>query len=223
MKRHLATTADGSTTLYVPELDEHYHSIHGAVQESLHVFIEHGLKTRLHQDVIHIFEMGLGTGLNLYLTALTAPDKMIHYTSVEAYPVSTDEATKLNYPFTEAYRNPELFLKIHQLPWEEAVNLSDHLTLTKLHGKLATTNLSHIPSIDIIYYDAFAPDAQPNLWTTEVFEQMFQLLKPGGILVTYCAKGYVKRNMKAAGYTVERLPGPPGKREMTCATKPTDI
>lgn len=222
MERHLAITADGSATLYVPELDEHYHSVHGAVQESLHVFIEHGLKTRLQQEAIHIFEMGLGTGLNLYLTALTAPEKKIHYTSIEAYPVLPEEAAQLNYPITEEYHNPELFSKIHQLPWEQAVSLTDQLTLTKLQGKLAATDLSQVHPVDIVYYDAFAPDAQPGLWTTEVFEQMYNLLNPGGILVTYCAKGYVKRNMKAAGFTVERLPGPPGKREMTRATKPLE-
>lgn len=223
MERHLATTADGSATLYVPELDEHYHSVHGAVQESLHVFIEHGLKTRVDQDEIHIFEMGLGTGLNLYLTALAAPEKIIHYTSVEAYPVLAEEAAKLNYPFTEQYNDPELFHKIHQLPWGEAAALTEQLTLTKLQTKLAHANLNTIDPIDVIYYDAFAPEAQPGLWTQEVFEQMYTLLKPGGILVTYCAKGYVKRNMKTVGFTVERLPGPPGKREMTRATKPLDV
>lgn len=217
MNRSIRQTEDGSKTIYVPELDEHYHSWHGAVQESLHVFIEMGLKpAQISKTNLHIFEMGLGTGLNLLLTLKEIKNIRLRYTTVEAYPVSLEEAEQMDYA---SEGDKTLFNAIHQADWNTDAALSETCTLHKIHTKLAEINLQDHPPIDLVYYDAFAPEKQPGLWTTEVFEKFYQAMNKGGILVTYCAKGAVKRAMKEAGFSIERLPGPPGKREMTRATK----
>lgn len=223
MARKLVTTSDGSHTLFVPELGEHYHSVHGAVQESMHVFIKHGLEALpTGEGAVYIFEMGLGTGLNLLLTALQPFTRPIHYVSVEAYPVSAEEAAGLNYGnlFEEHPEAKGLLQAIHNLPWGEAAELKPGLTVHKIHGKLSELGWAALPQFTLVYFDAFAPDVQPNLWTEAVFAALHSQMQPAGILVTYCAKGSVKRAMKAAGFTIERLPGPPGKREMTRAVKP---
>lgn len=222
MERELVATGDGSHTLYVAALDEHYHSVHGAVQESTHVFIENGLQLKLDQEgPIHIFEMGLGTGLNLLLTALNCGERPVQYTAVEAYPVELFEAQVLNYPeVLEDPRADQLLERIHTTEWNVPFPLKDRLSVRKLNSTLADMDMSRIAPVDLIYYDAFAPDAQPELWTEEVFRKLYDMMAPGGILTTYCAKGAVKRAMKAAGFEVKALPGPPGKREMTHAIKP---
>ncbi|MCT4623560.1 MAG: tRNA (5-methylaminomethyl-2-thiouridine)(34)-methyltransferase MnmD [Schleiferiaceae bacterium] len=219
MKRELRETADGSKTLFIEELDEHYHSIHGALAESRHVFIEAGLKF-IDKDEIHILEIGFGTGLNL-LTTLEANEtlkKRIFYTGVEAYPVLTEEVNKLSY---ENLDIPELVQslipEIHDALWEKNHAITTLLSLKKEEKKFQ--EIRNQNEFDLIYFDAFAPSAQPELWTEDVFKNMFKALKPSGALVTYCAKGQVKRNMKAVGFEIERLPGPPGKREMTRAIK----
>lgn len=220
MKRELVATADGSHTLYVEELGEHYHSIHGAVQESMHVFIEHGLKA-IKQEPLHIFEMGMGTGLNLLLTALNQAGRNITYTTVEAYPLTLEEAEALNYSAVLPAEETEALLRsIHLTEWNMPFILKPDFVVTKFNQKLDELETDGLPPINLVYYDAFAPDAQPELWTVAVFHKLYALMAEGGMLVTYCAKGEVKRNVKSAGFILEALPGPPGKREMTRAIKP---
>jgi tRNA U34 5-methylaminomethyl-2-thiouridine-forming methyltransferase MnmC len=219
MKRELRQTSDGSSTLFVPALDEHYHSIHGALQESLHVFIEAGFKSREVQS-ISILEIGFGTGLNAWLTAIEAAksDVQVEYTALEKYPLSDDEVAGLNYAQLKGYTGElPLFNQIHATEWESLQTITPHFSIRKMQVDLHDFNAQEV--FDLIYFDAFAPSAQPDLWTEAIFNRMFIAMKPGGNLVTYCAKGQVKRNMKAAGFVVEALPGPPGKREMTRAIK----
>jgi len=220
--RQLITTSDGSHTLFVPELGEHYHSVHGAVQESMHIFIKHGLEAvAVGEGPLHIFEMGLGTGLNLLLTALQPLGRPVHYISVEAYPVSAEEAASLNYGslFADYPEAATLLKSIHALPWNEPAELKPNFILHKIHAKLAEVEWPTLPQFNLVYFDAFAPDAQPGLWTEEVFQKLYNQMVAGGQLVTYCAKGSVRRALKSAGFSIEKLPGPPGKREMTRAIK----
>jgi tRNA U34 5-methylaminomethyl-2-thiouridine-forming methyltransferase MnmC len=216
MKREVIRTADGSNTISIPELNVTYHSRHGAIQESMHVFIEAGLHFTLdspeQHETIRVFEMGFGTGLNAFLTALDAAQKQrkIHYTAVEQYPLTLEEASQLNY--TETLRHKDLFTSLHRCPWNEDITLTNYFTLRKEQTSLFS--FSTTQPFNLIYYDAFAPAAQPELWTEDVFEKLYRMLTPGGILVTYCSKGDVRRAMIAAGFTVAKLPGPPGKREM---------
>ncbi|HAR37251.1 MAG: hypothetical protein A2W86_00765 [Bacteroidetes bacterium GWD2_45_23] len=273
-------TEDGSHTLYVPELNEHYHSTHGAMQESTHIFIREGLLQKLlfqpsdqqlQQELQHgtegqqqlsreeslqttheinLLEIGFGTGLNALLTLLEAKKKGINvlYQSLERYPIAVEAAQKLNYPamlnrFEKAeeeklnafeqskkenyveveFRNStleQLFLQLHTSPWNEAVAITPGFTLLKQQ-----IDFSHpatfIPDrkFDLIYYDAFAPEKQPKMWTQEIFNHLYSLCNQGATLTTYCAKGVVRRMLQTAGFMVERLPGPPGKREILRATK----
>jgi tRNA U34 5-methylaminomethyl-2-thiouridine-forming methyltransferase MnmC len=215
-------TEDGSSTLYIAALDEHYHSVHGALQESLHVFIHAGLMTKLYlQNRIDILEIGFGTGLNALLTGIEADkhQKSIYYTAVEKFPLSDAMLVSLNYGSLEALENKDAFFKeIHSCKWENETAVSPYFNLLK--RKMNIEDISFSDKFDIIYFDAFAPSAQPELWTESIFHKMFNSLKPDGILVTYCAKGEVKRTMKKAGFIVEALPGPKGKREMTQCVKP---
>jgi tRNA U34 5-methylaminomethyl-2-thiouridine-forming methyltransferase MnmC len=213
-------TNDGSHTFYVAHLDEYYHSIHGALQESMHVFIQSGLH-HLPQAEIAIFEMGFGTGLNTFLTYLEAKKhhKTINYFSIEAYPIEIEKALQLNY--AQQINAPEeqhIFSKIHQSNWNEKIDF-DNFNLTKINQKIENFDENSIPKCDLIYFDAFAPSAQPHLWEENVLQKMHNLLKPNGILVTYCAKGSFKRSLKSLGFAIEALAGPVGKREITRATK----
>ena len=219
MQRKIVLTEDGSPTLFVPELNEHYHSIHGAVQESQHVFIQHGLrKVNSSKSSLNLLEIGFGTGLNAFLTLIESASINIQYTAVEAYPLSLDEAKGLNYAELMGKDDMQAsFLQLHQCDWESPQNTTPKFSLFKTRQKIESLTLDG--TYDLIYFDAFAPEVQPELWTQAIFEQMFQLLNTGGCLLTYCAKGSVKRNMKTAGFSVEGLPGPPGKREITRATK----
>ena len=215
----LEQTADGSYTLYVPELDEHYHSVKGALTESKHIFIDMGLK---HSSVTspHILEIGLGTGLNCVLTLLEAKESQRHvyYTGIERYPLNEEIIRKLNYPSIIGKGCEEDYFAIHQAPWEEDVCLSPWFTLHKMEGDF--THYSFEQKYDIIYFDAFAPEKQPEMWEQSLFDNLYQVLNEGGILTTYCAKGVVRRMLQTAGFKVERLPGPPGgKREILRATK----
>ncbi len=221
MKREVRTTADGSKTLYIESLDEHYHSFHGAVQESLHVFIKNGLEDQNPNKPVKILEIGFGTGLNAILTLAHTPRESVFYQSLEAYPLTEEEWKATQYEKLEVIADFEsLYYKMHLAPWNQKIELSPNFTLEKSETTLQ--DFSPNTTFDLIYYDAFAPSAQPELWTEEVFQKMYSCLSPGGKLVTYCAKGYVKRNMKSVGFLVEALPGPPGKREMTRATKPIE-
>lgn len=206
-------TRDGSSTLYAPRFDEHYHSLHGAVQESMHVFIEMGLRAlpaELAQ--VHIFEMGFGTGLNALLTLMHREEKAIDYLGIEAYPLEKEQWQSLNYPQELGPDAVRYFHQMHELPWETRHEILPGFELEKRKQKLE--DFSSEQAFDLIYFDAFAATAQPELWTDEVVKQMADLLAPGGIFVTYSAKGSVRRALQAAGLTVEKLPGPPGKREM---------
>jgi tRNA U34 5-methylaminomethyl-2-thiouridine-forming methyltransferase MnmC len=213
LDRHITTSADGSTTLWVPGLDEHYHSIHGALTESLHVFIEAGFK-KIQRSPLRILEVGLGTALNARLTFDEAllSDRKVHYTALEKYPLNANEIEALGAAGMEK-EVPFLGAK----PYERELH-GGLFEFTLIPEDLKTWT-APAQSFDLIYFDAFAPSAQPDLWTLEVFEKMAYVLASGGALVTYCAKGDVKRSMKAAGLRVERLPGPPRKREMTRAWK----
>src|SRR6266487_1288648 len=210
MKRMIQLTADGSHTVAVPDMQVTYHSIHGAVKESVHVFIEAGLKPLLlyRYDTMSIFEMGFGTGLNALLSLQYAIqyDRKIYYYTVELFPLHTHEYSSLNY--AAQLQNDTLqfyFMQLHESPWEKDVDIHPLFTLHKTNQSLL--NLSIDQPFQLIYFDAFAPNAQPELWTQQVFEKMFHLLAHNGVLVTYCSKGDVRRAMKAAGFTVEKLQG----------------
>lgn len=221
MKPIIEKTADGSHTLFVSELDEHYHSVNGAIQESNHVFIETGLK-HCEKDTISIFEVGFGTGLNAFLTLLEAKksNKVIYYTSIEAYPLDKSLIRELNYPEQLSADSLSYFYQLHDAEWGEEVKISNNFYLRKLHADFVQFDFSQITNQqDLIYFDAFAPDKQPDMWSQDIFDQLYKLSSAQGLLVTYCAKGVVRRMMQQAGYTTERLPGPPGKREMLRATK----
>ncbi len=221
MQRILKITSDGSHTLYVPELDEHYHSIHGAVQESNHIFIQAGLVESRKSLVkslkkVKILEVGLGTGLNALLTYLEAEkqDIQIEYTAIEAFPLEEEIYEALNFSSLIPGENVDTIMNlIHASAWNIPVELSPDFVLFKRHEALENIILEP-DRYDLVYFDAFAPEVQPELWTEDVFRKIYNSMIGGGILVTYCCKGDVKRAMKAAGFTIEKLPGPPGKREM---------
>lgn len=220
----LITTSDGSHSLFVEAWDESYHSIHGAIQESKHVFIEAGLNSPdlilEEEKTLEVLEMGFGTGLNAFLTYLAAKNKPIHYTSLEAYPIDLEMVQKLNYTKLLEVNEADtiIFEKMHQSNWNQTVSISSNFHLCKLNQQLEEANL---PSnhFHLVYYDAFAPSAQPELWTEAIFSKLYRSMRSGGILTTYCAKGVVKRILKKVGFEVRPLPGPPGKREMTKAIK----
>lgn len=222
MKREIINTGDGSTTIHLPEWNEQYHSIHGALQEARHVFIEMGLKKAMEfqAEEISILEIGFGTGLNCLVTwqeALNKPFK-INYTGVEAFPVEADEVRKLNFSAEiKETGAQEIFDLMHNLPWELTQQLAPDFFLRKQQKFFE--DIDEVSKYDLVYFDAFGARVQPELWTAAIFTKMFNALKPGGILVTYAAKGSVRRAMLEVGFTVERLQGPPGKREMLRATK----
>lgn len=215
-------TQDGSHSLIALDYGVSYHSKYGAVQESRHVFIEAGLyPLLLKKKPLQLLEIGFGTGLNAFLTFLEAERLQIpiHYEAIEAFPLAVNLISALNYPKTaasDAY--PGIFQELHETPWEADVQVGSFFTLHKRKEKAEV--LHYLPRFDLIYYDAFAPGAQPELWETQVLSAMYLALKPGGVLVTYCAKGEVKRRLKTIGFSLESLQGPPGKREMIRARKP---
>lgn len=217
MQREIITTADGSTTIRLPDWDEHYHSKHGAIQEARHVFIQNGLALFENQSV-DILEIGFGTALNALITYLEAPKFALNvdYVGVEAYPISVSEIKSMNYA-KALYVDDGLFVQLHELSWEEKHQVSTFFSLTKRQQFFSEINDE--TAFDLIYFDAFGYRVQPELWSEEIFKIMFRALKPGGILVTYAARSIIKKNMIAAGFTVSKLPGPPGKREMFRAIK----
>ncbi|WP_299057879.1 tRNA (5-methylaminomethyl-2-thiouridine)(34)-methyltransferase MnmD [uncultured Polaribacter sp.] len=216
MKREILITSDGSSTIHLPDWDEQYHSKNGSINETYHVFINCGLKEVTAENV-SILEIGFGTGLNCFITYLEA-NKNIKYVGVEAYPVTPEEVEKMNFiNVLDAENESEAFKKIHQVSWEKEHQISERFSLTK--RKQFFEDITDKEAFNLIYFDAFGARVQPQLWTVEIFQKMYNALKENGILVTYSAKGSVRRAMQEVGFVVERLPGPPGKREMLRATK----
>ena len=219
MQRKIITTSDGSKTIHIVDWDEQYHSKHGAIQEAYHVFIKSGLA--LFEDTsVAILEIGFGTGLNCLITLIEAQKRKlsIAYTGVEAYPVTPEELQELNYiSELKADAFEPQFHKMHTSTWSDSIALADNFSLRKQQKDFM--QIDDIAAFNLIYFDAFGARVQPELWTEIIFEKMFAALKPNGVLVTYAAKGSVRRAMLAVGFEVERLPGPPGKREMLRATK----
>ncbi|NVK64939.1 MAG: tRNA (5-methylaminomethyl-2-thiouridine)(34)-methyltransferase MnmD [Flavobacteriales bacterium] len=219
MKREIIQTSDGSTTIYLPDMDENYHSTHGAIQEAEHVFIEYGLRSMeaKNVDTISIFEMGFGTGLNAFLTKVRSKSN-VEYTGIEAFPVNQPEISVLNYVELIGEEYAKDFESIHQADWNKMVQIDELFSLKKVEAKIESfAMLSN--HFDLIYFDAFGPRAQAEMWHLEILKKMFDGLKVGGALVTYSARGQLKRDLKSLGFIVESLPGPPGKREMTRAWK----
>ncbi len=239
MKRKIITTSDGSKTIQIEDWDEQYHSIHGAIQEANHVFLKHGLlfyselisESQSSQNShtehsrstinkkISILEIGFGTGLNAFLTLIEA-EKLklnINYVGIEAYPAASDEIKQLNYVELISENHKSIFKSMHANPWEEQHKITSNFQLEK--QEIFFQDIKATNAFNIIYFDAFGARVQPDLWTEAIFKIMFEALKENGVLVTYSAKGSVRRAMQAVGFTVERLPGPPGKREMLRARK----
>ena len=218
MRRIIEVTEDGSHTLFLPEMDEHFHSIHGAIQESNHVFIENGLK-KCSKQSINILEVGFGTGLNVFLTYFNREGKEIHYYSLEKYPLNENEFTRLNYAHQINEKLQTFFLKLHECEWEKEVEVVPGFSLTKLNKDLTTTDFANLPKFDLVYFDAFAPNKQPEMWTDAIFSKISSHCSPGAIITTYCAKGEVRRSLQKNGYQIQRIPGPPGKKEMLIGEK----
>jgi tRNA U34 5-methylaminomethyl-2-thiouridine-forming methyltransferase MnmC len=219
LKREIIQTLDGSTTIHLPDWGESYHSKHGAIQEAYHVFIQNGLYTFNNQP-ISILEIGFGTGLNAFITYLEAKksNQKIDYYGVEAYPISAGEISQMNYVAElNAVSESPIFTSMHECEWEITNAIAPLFALTK--RKQFFDQINDENKFDLIYFDAFGYRVQPELWSTEIFRKMYESLKSKGTLVTYAARGVVKRSLIEVGFKVEKLPGPPGKREMFRATK----
>lgn len=219
MNRKIIVTADKSKSIEIPDLNETYHSVNGARDESHHVFIQHGLNLFLNQPEIHIFEMGFGTGLNLLLTlqaAQKSSSKIIYHTC-EKYPLDEHTLRELNYPAElDLAALSEPYYKAHQSAPATELQLNEQVTFCRFDSDIHSLEL--IPNFyTLIYYDAFSPKIQPDLWDEHMMKKMADILLPDGALITYCAQGQFRRNLKAAGLSVEKLPGPAGKREITRA------
>jgi tRNA U34 5-methylaminomethyl-2-thiouridine-forming methyltransferase MnmC len=221
MQQEIYITADGSTSIKIPERNISYHSRHGAIQESQHIFIEAGLKQVLrsiaHQELA-IFEMGFGTGLNALLTFMEAAQcqQTTYYETVEAFPLNEQLVPLLNYP--AILQNPGLqavLSQLHHSSWHQLHQLSPSFSFYKHLASL--TEVGFRKKYHLIYFDAFDPLTQPGLWTTEIFKKLYHSLHPGGVLLTYCSKTSIRRSLEAAGFKVEKIPGPMGKREVVRA------
>lgn len=214
-------TEDGSHTFFVPERNEHYHSTHGAIQESMHVYIDAGLRHCVKNEV-KVLEIGFGTGLNAFLTLLEAEknNRKIDFTSLELYPVSIIDAEKLNYAGLIDPAQKEVFNEFHKAGWEKWNQVTPYFSLLKMQLDFSDpSNFYPENKFDVVFFDAFAPEKQPEMWTQAIFDKIYSVSSENAILTTYCAKGSVRRILQAAGFFVERLPGPPGKREMLRAVK----
>jgi tRNA U34 5-methylaminomethyl-2-thiouridine-forming methyltransferase MnmC len=214
-KRTIVQTSDGSHTIRNESTGDTYHSVHGAVQESQHVFLKSGLEFFLNTHPtkhIKILEVGFGTGLNALLTLQQHTDIQIQYTTLEPYPLSDEIFRQLN------YNEKGKLMALHACDWNSPQKISNNFTLTKLQTTLEQAQLPE-NFFDVVYFDAFAPNSQPELWTPKAFEKIYQAMTQPAVLATYCAKGQVKRDLKSVGFTIESIPGPPGKREMVRAIK----
>lgn len=219
MEHEIIVTEDGSKTIYLPHMDETYHSSHGAIQEALHVFIQHGLEA-IEQSEIAIFEMGFGTGLNALLAYRFAKqnNKRVIYHGIEAFPVQQDVALLMDYVGQLEPELQEPFEWMHRVEWDQELVLDENFTFKKIHAKIEDYTVE-VERYDVIFYDAFGPRAQSDMWAPDILKKMYDGTRNERFLVTYCAKGQVKRDLKSLGYQIEPLPGPPGKREMTRAWK----
>ena len=227
MKKEIIQTKDGSTTFYLPELNETYHSKNGAIQEAYHVFIKNGFSLFEGHELlrtgeakpISILEIGFGTGLYAFITSLESQNnnQTVDYVGVEAYPITQEEALTMNYANQIDASKTEVFQKIHQIDWEIPIQVNPTFQLTK--RKQLFQDIVDVEVFDLIYFDAFGYDVQPELWSDEIFEKMFIALKSGGVLVTYACRSVIKNSMISAGFKIEKLPGAPGKREMLRASK----
>lgn len=222
--RQIIMTEDGSHSLFIQGSNISYHSMHGAIRESKHIFIQEGLeyfyeRIKTNKSTINIFEVGFGTGLNALLTLQFALEKQqdILYETVEPFPLSTEEFQQLNYTSLINEKLSDSYKKMHQCKWDVSIFIHELFSFKKIQGYLQDFNTDQ--QFHIIYFDAFDPVAQPGLWSENIFQKMYDLLFPGGILVTYSSKGLVRRAMQSAGFIVEKLKGPPGKREIVRAEK----
>jgi tRNA U34 5-methylaminomethyl-2-thiouridine-forming methyltransferase MnmC len=223
MKRKIIITSDGSSTIFSEEVNQHYHSHFGALQESMHIFIEAGLcsDTLSHLENISILEIGFGTGLNALLTYFKTKElhKKIYYETLELYPLTAQEVEHLNYPSLLSYPNvKEIFTTLHIAEWNKEQIISKNFIFHKRHT--SATDANYTPNtFNLVYFDAFSPETQPELWTKKVFKSIYDSLKNDSILLTYCTKGIVKQTLVALGFQIEKLPGPIGKREILRAKK----
>lgn len=219
MERQIILTADGSVTIHLPEMNESYHSKFGAIQEAFHVFIQNGLALTEGKPV-SILEAGFGTGLNAFITYLESEKKgqPIHYTGIEAYPISPEEVSQLNYVSQMGvYERQGAFDMMHNCPWNKEIAINESFTLLKRQQRFEEIDDSD--KYDLIYFDAFGYHAQPELWSVSIFRKMYNALRKNGILVTYACRTVIRKAMNEAGFTTTKLPGPPGKREMLLARK----
>ena len=219
MERQIITTKDGSHSIHIPEMDEQYHSIHGSIQEAEKVYIEYGLESITQGSRINLFEMGFGTGLNALLTYQYAKKRGLEiiYHSIEKYPLSSKEISSLNY--SHLLNDEEgIYDLLHAAEWGKEVEISSNFHLKKIEVDLEDVNFEE--AFDVVYFDAFAPEKQPHLWSLEVFSKLYQSMKAGAVLTTYCVKGEVRRRLQELGFQIEKLPGPEGgKREVLRAVK----
>ena len=222
MQKKIITTGDGSPSLYISELNETYHSKHGAVTESNYVYIERGLGHWLDQNKqkkLKVFEMGMGTGLNVYLSYVFSINHKIscEYFSIEKYPLSLKEIRSLNMKVSlPAREHHHFFDQLHQLEWNQMLSQSD-FSFTKIEEDFLS--MASVQSFDVLFYDAFGYHAQSEMWQEKALQKCYDLLNPGGVWVSYCAKGAVRRSLEKIGFVIERLEGPPGKREMLRVVK----
>lgn len=220
MQPKIIITDDGSHTLRLDEMDENYHSTHGAAQESTHVFIKAGL-SQINKSKITIFEVGFGTALNALLTWRYAKEHNlnIQFYTIEKFPIQETIWKQLNHGKHFGEKEELMYTQLHQAEWGKLVECNQHFSICKLNTDLNQLNWKTIATADLTYFDAFAPNKQSEMWSVEVFQNIFNKMNPEGIFVTYCAKGQVRRDLQSAGFSVERIPGPPGKREMLRAKK----
>lgn len=220
MQSRIIKTADGSHTIYLPDMDEQYHSVNGALTESLHIYIKHGYLAFPKKER-NVFEVGLGTGLNCYLTAIEAERNEFPttYVAIEKYPLNKNQWQLLNYSQVSPTEDSSLFQRIHEAEWGKMVEITRNFRLLKLNLDLVTCVLPELDKSNIIYYDAFGPGKQPEMWEFSVFRKVTNIIDRNGILVTYSVKGMVKRQLKTLGFKIEKLPGPPGKNEILRAYK----
>jgi len=220
MERKVINTGDGSKTLFIPEMDEQYHSVNGARTESEYVFLEKGYIHHQSKSPV-VFEVGFGTGLNALLTAGLAEKqkRQTTFISIEKYPLELQLINQLDYGKLISEEAEELFTKIHEAKWGETIKISDYFSIQKIEGDLCNYQFEETSKIDVIYFDAFGPDKQPNMWNATIFRKIFDASVVNAVFVTYSAKGEIRRQLRDCGFSMERLPGPPGKRQMLRGTK----